>query len=237
MKIPAKKRRFSALENLLDCVHEAAEIFGEAAEIFGRWVSWQIIRGKRHICWETDRTKLSRWSQSIIETELCLRETTQQETHMKEFIQIVQASSDEAVKALLPEVIDELIALDHEYTRIERTYDTLLAGCPPGPIKRGYLWIRRDPQWYMKSWWLREDCARRGGCCGRQCGCCGKPPDPRRVKGWGHCTVKCACCQRERGCRMTERDRRRLKPDFDLMAYPWSDYSRDMFRAYIWSLE
>ncbi|KAJ5142738.1 uncharacterized protein N7515_001525 [Penicillium bovifimosum] len=142
---PVKKRPFSALESLLDYIHEATEISG-------RWVNWQIIRCTRYVCWETDRTKISRWSQSIIETELCLREITQHETYMKECVQIVHADPDKDVKALLPEMIDELIALDHEYMRIERTYDALLAGCPPGPIKGGYLWIRRDPQWYMKTW-------------------------------------------------------------------------------------
>ncbi|KAJ5543405.1 hypothetical protein N7461_009408 [Penicillium sp. DV-2018c] len=151
----ANKPCFSALESLLDNVYETVETSG-------RWLSWQIIRGKRLVCWETDRTKLARWSQTIIETELCLRETAQHETYMKECVQIVQASPDKDVRALLPEMIDELIALDHKYMRVERTYDALLAGCPPGPIKSGYLWIRRDPQWYMMNRWLREDCARRG---------------------------------------------------------------------------
>ncbi|OQE11649.1 hypothetical protein PENVUL_c002G10353 [Penicillium vulpinum] len=231
MKSLVKQIRFPELEGILEFVQDAAERSG-------RWVNWQIIRGKRHIFWETDRDLISRWAQSIIETEERLRETTQHEKFLKDCIQKFQASSDEATKTILiPDMIEDIISLDHEYTRLERTYDTILAGCPVGPIKSGYMWIRREPQWYLRSGWLRDDCARRGGCCGRECKCCEKPPDPTRKKGWGHCTAQCACCNTERGFRLSERDRRLLQPDFDLTIYPWSDYSREMFRAYIWSLE
>ncbi|KAJ5788569.1 hypothetical protein N7457_003559 [Penicillium paradoxum] len=230
MKPQTKKMRFPKLEGIRDYMQDAAETSS-------RWLNWQIIRAKREVWWETDPAVLSRWSQSIIETEQRLRETTQHENFLKECIQMVRAGHDQAAKSFLPDMIEELISLDREYTRVERTYDTMLAGCPAGPIKSGYLWIRKDPQWYLKSEWLREDCARRGGCCGRQCGCCENPPDARRKKGWGHCTAQCACCNSERGFRMTERDRRRLKPEFDLTVYPWSEYSRETFRAYVWSLD
>lgn len=232
MRNPVKQKLFPALEDTLDFIQDVAETSG-------RWVNWQIIRGMRHVWWETDWDVLSRWAQSIIETEERLREITQHENFLKKCIHKFHHDSDQAAKYVLPDFIEELIALDHEYMRLERIYDTLLAGCPVGPIKSGYLWIRKQPQWYLKSEWLRQDCARRGGCCGRECKCCENPPDPNRRKGWGHCTAKCACCnaELEDGFRLTERNRRMLQPDFDLTVYPWSDYSREMFRAYIWSLD
>ncbi|KAJ5347546.1 uncharacterized protein N7506_000799 [Penicillium brevicompactum] len=106
------------------------------------WMRWQIVRGKRRLLWETNTDILSRWAQSVIETEILLREVTQHESFVKECIQIVNANHDPVVKAILPDMVEELITLDHEYDRLERTYETIVAGCPAGPIKSGYLWIR-----------------------------------------------------------------------------------------------
>jgi hypothetical protein len=39
------------------------------------------------------------------------------------------------------------------------------------------------------------------------------------------------------GFRSTERGIRLLQPDYNLTVYPWTHYSRQMFRAYIWSLD
>ncbi|KUM64872.1 hypothetical protein ACN42_g2193 [Penicillium freii] len=143
MKNPVKQMRFPALEDILEYAQDVAEASS-------RWVNWQIIRGKRHIWWETDWDVVSRWAQSIIETEERLRETTQRENFHKKWIHKFHNGPSEAGKFVLPDLIEELIALDHEYTRLERIYDTLLAGCPVGPIKSGYMWIRKQPQWYLK---------------------------------------------------------------------------------------
>ncbi|KAJ6125275.1 hypothetical protein N7471_012592 [Penicillium samsonianum] len=143
MKNPVKQKLFPALEDTLDFIQDVAETSG-------RWVNWQIIRGMRHVWWETDWDVLSRWAQSIIETEERLREITQHENFLKKCIHKFHHDSDQAAKYVLPDFIEELIALDHEYMRLERIYDTLLAGCPVGPIKSGYLWIRKQPQWYLK---------------------------------------------------------------------------------------
>ncbi|KAK9854628.1 hypothetical protein MYU51_003795 [Penicillium brevicompactum] len=105
------------------------------------WMRWQIVRGKRRLLWETNTDILSRWAQSVIETEILLREVTQHESFVKECIQIVNANHDPVVKAILPDMVEELITLDHEYDRLERTYETIVAGCPAGPIKSGYLTV------------------------------------------------------------------------------------------------
>ncbi|CAI7621294.1 unnamed protein product [Penicillium glandicola] len=143
MKNPVKQKLFPALEDIFDFVQDVAETSS-------RWVNWQIIRGKRYIWWETDWDVLSRWAQAIIETEERLREATQHENFLKKCVQIVP-SGNEASKTFVSDIIEDLIALDHEYTRLERTYDTILAGCPVGPIKSGYLWIRKQPQWHLRS--------------------------------------------------------------------------------------
>jgi hypothetical protein len=230
MKNQIKQRKIARLERVLDLIQEAAKVSTN-------WIRWQIVRGKRYLLWETDAGVLSRWAQSIIETEILLREVTQHENFVKDCIQMVNANSDPAAKAILPDMIEELISLDHEYTRLERTYDTVVTGCPAGPIKSGYLWIRKQPYWHLKSDWLRQDCINRGGCCGRSCRCCENSPDPRRRKGWGHCTAQCACCKSVHGFRPTERGKRLLQPDYNLTVHPWSQYSRQMFRAYIWPLD
>ncbi|KAJ5206807.1 hypothetical protein N7491_002560 [Penicillium cf. griseofulvum] len=143
MKNLAKQKRFPEL-GILDFMKDVAETSG-------KWVNWQIIRGKRYVWWETDRDVLSRWAQSIIETEERLREITQHEIFIKDCIQKVGARSDEAAKIVVTDMIEDMISLDHEYSRLERIYDTMVAGCPVSPIKSGYLWIRKQPQWHLKS--------------------------------------------------------------------------------------
>lgn len=228
MKSESKHKKLAIFGGLSGCIEGATRVSAN-------WMRWQIVRGKRLLLWETNPDVLSRWAQSVIETEILLREVTQQESFVKECIQIVNANSDPVAKAIMPDMVEELINLDHEYDRLERTYETIVDGCPTGPIKSGYLWIRSQSDWYLRSEWLRQDCINRGGCCGRSCGCCEVPPDPRRRKGWGHCTAKCACCKSVRDFQANERDKRLLQPKYDLTAFPWSHYSRQMFRAYIWS--
>ncbi|CAG8050306.1 unnamed protein product [Penicillium olsonii] len=230
MASEAKKKKIAVIGGLTGCIEGATRVSAN-------WMRWQVVRGKRLLLWETNPDILSRWAQSVIETEILLREVTQQESFVKECIQIVNANSDPVAKAIVPDMVEELITLDHEYDRLERTYETIVAGCPAGPIKSGYLWIRQQSYWYLRSDWLRQDCINRGGCCGRSCGCCETPPDPRRRKGWGHCTAQCACCKSVRGFRATERGKRLLQPKYDLTVFPWSHYSRQMFRAYVWSLD
>ncbi|KAK4862599.1 hypothetical protein LT330_002732 [Penicillium expansum] len=107
MKNPVKQMRFPALEDIFEYVQDVVETSG-------RWVNWQIIRGKRHIWWETDWDVVSRWAQSIIETEQRLRETTQRENFLKKWIHTFHNGSDEAGKFVLPDLIEDLIALDQE---------------------------------------------------------------------------------------------------------------------------
>jgi hypothetical protein len=226
---PTKRRKLQKLENLL-------ELSEEIAEKSGRWIYAQFLRGMRYAWWETDREIFLQWAQAIIETELHLRETTQRECYIKELIQCQQTYTTISEKARLEALIEELISLDRTYRNVEQSYERVVAKCPEGSMKSVYLSLRRQPQWHMMSQWLRQDCANRGGCCGRACQCCENLPDPRRVKGWGHCTEQCGCCYRARGFLVTAENRRRMNPCFDLTASPRSEYSKEMFLAHIWSL-
>jgi hypothetical protein len=225
----AKTRKSRRLENLL-------ELSEEIAEKSGRWIYAQLLRGMRYIWWETDREIFLQWAQSIIKTEIRLRETTQRESYLKELIQYQQSYRTVDEKSRLEALIEELISLDRDYRNLEQSYVAVIAKCPEGSMKSAYLSFRRQPQWHMMSQWLRQDCANRGGCCGRACQCCENLPDPRRVKGLGHCTEQCGCCHRARGFSVTEEDRERMNPHFDLTANPRTAYSREMFLAHIWSL-
>ncbi|OQE08367.1 hypothetical protein PENVUL_c010G04165 [Penicillium vulpinum] len=56
---------------------------------------------------------------------------------------------------------------------------------------------KKHADWYLSAV-LREDCAKRGGCCGRKCGC----RERSRITGGNidgvrdqdHCTTACGCC-------------------------------------------
>ncbi|CDM34874.1 unnamed protein product [Penicillium roqueforti FM164] len=109
------------------------------------------------------------------------------------------------------------------------------SGGRPGFAKDAYLSSREKAGWHLRSKWLRQDCAKRGGCSGRQCKCCERPPDSDRMKGWGHCTVECACCHRERAFELQDTDRRLFQPDFDVSIHPMTAYSADIFHAYIFA--
>lgn len=62
-----------------------------------------------------------------------------------------------------------------------------------GPLKRAINTRDKNPRWYLADW-LKQDCARRGGCCGRDCGCCERPWYTDRERNRGHCTTACGCC-------------------------------------------
>lgn len=146
-------------------------------------------------------------------------------------------SSTEHDQKQLHKLTEELILLNQEYWRLERILYTAEASGGRGPAKDAYLSSRKRPGWHLDSNWLREDCAKRGGCCGRQCKCCERPPDSRRIKGWGHCTIQCACCCRQRGFELKDADQKLSQPEVDIVKIPMSAYSASIFRAYIWSLE
>ena len=68
---------------------------------------------------------------------------------------------------------------------------------PEEPLKEHISNNSKNPTWYLHQC-LREDCARRGGCCGCDCGgCCekdrGNSQKSEVVRWWtgGHCPTAC----------------------------------------------
>ncbi|CRL25016.1 unnamed protein product [Penicillium camemberti] len=190
----------------------------------GTWRLAQKVRREIHYqeyCWDIKHNRAYKWAQIVIKTEMQLCATVQRELFVKEEIKKVHMSS-----------------IERDEKQLQKALYIAQSSCDAKePAREGYSSLREKPGWHLKSKWLREDCANRGGCCGRQCKCCERPPDSRRMKGWGHCTVECACCYRQRGFELQDTDRRLFQPEFDVSRRPMSQYSGAIFRAYIWALE
>lgn len=226
------------------CPEKAKKPLIHVEKPIGRYGFWRIAqkcRRRNHYdayCRDTKKNDAYEWAQSVIKTEMQLCATVQRMLFLKEEIQKVHVSSIEHDEKQLLRWDEELVLLDKEYWRLERTlYIAECDGRRGEPSKRAYSSLREIPGWHLKSKWLREDCARRGGCCGRQCKCCERPPDTHHMKGWGHCTTECACCNRQRGFELQDADRKLFQPEFDVSRRPMSWYSRAIFHAYIWGLD
>lgn len=91
---------------------------------------------------------------------------------------------------------------------------------------------------------LREDCARRGGCCGRDCGCClHRPISASRKLGVGHCSIECGCCRKVRGFDLSTEQRTKYRKQFEFPVPGLEGEGRDtdqyyyrMYLASIWGL-
>lgn len=204
---------------------------------FGTWRLAQKIR--RYIYYRDEPThNVYKWAHRVITKEIQLCATAQREVFLKEEIGKLDMSSTEYDQKQLHKWTEELELLDKEYWCLERKlYDAESRG-KNGPVKEAYFSLRQKPGWHLKSKWLREDCAKRGGCCGRQCKCCESPPGSHRIKGWGHCTIECACCYRRRGFKLEdEEDQKLFQPEFDVSSSRMTSYSFSIFCAYIWALE
>ena len=130
-----------------------------------------------------------------------------------------------------------LRGLNKKYWDFHRSSGEVEGDIPNGILRRAFKSCRSDPEWFLCPW-LREDCARRGGCCGRNCGCCEMGPSTNRQWSRGHCTRACGCCIRTQGrsgkdawseeCRKED-----FSFDVTLMESP---YSGRVNRAYVWNL-
>ena len=123
------------------------------------------------------------WSKCIIQGDIMIRWIVQRETYAQEETRALQKSlaleevddktEGEAVAgtAKLKKYKAELRCLNDGYWEMSHAAYLLEAEISDGVLKRAFKQCRADPEWYLCQW-LREDCARRGGCCGRGCGCC-----------------------------------------------------------------
>lgn len=134
--------------------------------------------------WELPRHLMKRglrWSHCLIMIDVEMRQIIQREIYVQEEIKALQKSleldeeSDKTEKskkkAQLEAYEAHLCGLNRRYWDFRHFSGKFESNMPSGILRRAFKSCRSDPEWYLCSW-LREDCARRGGCCGRNCGCC-----------------------------------------------------------------
>jgi hypothetical protein len=135
-----------------------------------------------------------------------LAEFLDTETRLREIAQQVIRLKDQFKQHPI-RIAEELIEAQKEYTQTEFKW-SMIRGCFSGYLERAFEYWRGDPRWYMHRV-LREDCARRGGCCGRGCGCClDRKLELAHERGAGHCTVECGCCQEARGYELSKEEKK-----------------------------
>ena len=186
------------------------------------------------------------WSEHIIKGDIVMRWMVQRGIYLREEARALQKSlvlddkterEARAGRYKLKDYEDELRHLNDGYWEMSRELYLLEANIPDGALKRAFESCRADPEWYL-SQWLREDCARRGGCCGRDCGCCEKARTNHYEWNRGHCTKACGCCLRKKQCgdeaALSNKNESEMD-DVDIASRN-SPYGIRLFRAYIWGL-
>lgn len=187
------------------------------------------------------------WSAIVIMTDNAIRLVVQREIYVQEELKALQKSlvleelddKNKRVtkKACLKEYETELENLNNLYWDTVHIAGENMGKMPAGILGRAFKSCRTDPEWYLCQW-LREDCARRGGCCGRDCGCCERARTTERQWNRGHCTRECGCCIRNKRRSYEDVDSEECQEE-DLsfyMAAKESQYSGRLNRAYIWHL-
>ncbi|KAJ5197522.1 hypothetical protein N7449_008001 [Penicillium cf. viridicatum] len=155
----------------------------------------QRCRYERYV-YEQDLDEKEDRLADFLDVETGLREITQREICLREQYEQDPTKVEEEFKT----TGKEYKRLEHEWWMIRDSFD--------GPLGRAFQYWRSNPRWYMHRV-LREDCARRGGCCGRDCGCClNRKLDETRRRAAGHCTVECGCCEKVRGFDLSEDDKK-----------------------------
>ncbi|OJJ81596.1 uncharacterized protein ASPGLDRAFT_1497696 [Aspergillus glaucus CBS 516.65] len=193
---------------------------------------------------DSNQKKGLAWSRSIIVMDIGRRRIVQREIYVQEEMKALQKSlhgdSEGATEtSQLSAYEKELENLNNEYWSLNRDLGQFESAIPAGALSKAFKSWRADPDWYLCQW-LREDCARRGGCCGRDCGCCEKARATNRRWNRGHCTGVCGCCVRTQGC--TDRDVTSTESEEEDYPYDADDlFARSQYedrfdRAYIWGL-
>ena len=170
---------FIRLENKFEA--KALQSSGRATR---RWRYAQMLRiVGEHITRDKRRPEYILWVQNMIDLDIRLREIVQREdflinqcekadkllNHLNKQQEEEEEEEEEEEKQQ-QEQLDkwhtELRNLGQSYGNVERMLCANDMNCPVGPSWRGYLSLRKFPQWYLTPW-LIEDCVRRGGCWGR----------------------------------------------------------------------
>lgn len=90
----------------------------------GTWRLAQKVRRESHYrkyCWDIKLNDAYKWARPVIKTEMQLCATVQRELFLKEEIKKIHMSSIDHEEKRLHKSADELVLLDQEYWRLERT--------------------------------------------------------------------------------------------------------------------
>lgn len=133
-----------------------------------RWRSfWNLPRKRLRVCLD--------WSHMMVYGDMSMRQIVQLEIYLQEEKKALEKSgkSGPDTKAQLDDYNGALQILNECYWTLSRMVGIMESAVPAGALSRAFKSCRMNPDWYLCQW-LRQDCARRGGCCGRGCGCCEK---------------------------------------------------------------
>ncbi|OJJ43576.1 hypothetical protein ASPZODRAFT_73831 [Penicilliopsis zonata CBS 506.65] len=151
----------------------------------------------------------------LLQCEFELRECTQREMALKDKLAGYQKKLDTEA-GLIQDIKVELLQENKRYWELELQWWVVRSAFQECPFTHGVNFWRSHPRWYMHRV-LREDCARRGGCCRRGCGCCSNRQNwPDREFAAGHCTFECHCCENARGFELSQEKKSFYNQIFDL---------------------
>jgi hypothetical protein len=173
-----------------------------------------------------------------------LRRNVQKELCVKEKIEDLRNRGALEKEDLAEHLYRELDSLTNDYWWLEREWWIFRSAFTTGPLTKAFELCRSNPRWYMHPF-LREDCARRGGCCSRDCRCCSaRANDSTHPLSHGHCTVECGCCRKARGFDFTTEQKKKLEDFFTFSVansektypIPREPYLYQLYRVSIWGI-
>lgn len=192
-----------------------------------------------------DIDRAVRWANTFVMGEIGMHRNIQRKTYLLEETMALKKSlavssdkrSEESTQtAQLDKYEKELEFLNNEHWGLLRAVAQLEGDMAAGVFSKAFNSCRANPDWYLCQW-LRQDCAKRGGCCGRSCGCCEKTRSTNRQGTRGHCTTMCGCCIRTQGRTNISYESGKSE-DFHFYnnASRRTRYNARINRAYIWGL-
>lgn len=126
----------------------------------------------------------------------------------------------------------ELDSLRETNCNLERETYRSLNTLTDGPLGRMLYAHQQQKDWYLSSF-LRQECARSGGCCGRECGCCEKPRTDKHPLHKSHCTSMCLCCEDARGYPVKVEKYENDPMIVDVYLCGYRNFSRDYLRYWV----
>ncbi|PWY96440.1 hypothetical protein BO94DRAFT_592154 [Aspergillus sclerotioniger CBS 115572] len=155
-------------------------------------------------------------------------------TILKQLDHIVGGNVADNLEKELIAVELNLKELERYIGAVEKTYQSMLKEEGDKPFGRAI-----KAHWKRKNWQLskrlRDDCAKRGGCCARGCGCCEKQRSELRPGVVGHCTFACACCEQARGEEVENYEVLDVCENYEILA-KGNRRADSIMKAYVWGV-